>query len=176
MEQGKLSKDFQVVLSRFQQIQRTYAEKSREFVARAKEQTSALEQHTTGHDDDDDDINAPLMKEEQQRQQELVRLDREIEYSEAVIAEREHDIVEIEQAIHEVNEIFRDLGAIVNEQQGMFDNIEANIESTAVRTGDATVELEGARRYQKKAQKRLICLLLTFFIVLTILILVLVLK
>lgn len=56
------------------------------------------------------------------------------------------------------------------------DNIEANIESAAVRTGDAAVELDGARRYQKKAQKRLVCLMLTFGVIVGIIILVLVLR
>lgn len=49
----------------------------------------------------------------------MIRLDHEIEYNEAVIADREQSIIEIEHAIHEVNEIFRDLGSLVNEQQGM---------------------------------------------------------
>jgi hypothetical protein len=59
------------------------------------------------------------LKQEAQRRQELIRLDNEIEYNEAIIAEREQSIVEIEHAILEVNEIYRDLGSLVNEQQGM---------------------------------------------------------
>lgn len=43
LEQQKLSKDFQVVLGRFQQIQRSHAEKSREFVAQIKAKTHTLE-------------------------------------------------------------------------------------------------------------------------------------
>ena len=43
----------------------------------------------------------------------------EIEFQEALIAEREADIEEIETGIHELNEIFRDLGHIVQEQGGM---------------------------------------------------------
>lgn len=60
-----------------------------------------------------------MLKQEAQRRQELIRLDNEIEYNEAIIAEREQSIVEIEHAILEVNEIYRDLGSLVNEQQGM---------------------------------------------------------
>lgn len=48
-----------------------------------------------------------------------MQLDREIEYNEGVIADREQSLVEIEHAIQEVNEIFRDLGTLVSEQQGM---------------------------------------------------------
>ena len=72
--------------------------------------------------EDYQDNDAPLLHEESRRQQELVRLDHEIEYNEALIADRETSIVEIEQAINEVNEIFRDLGTMVNDQQGMIGN------------------------------------------------------
>lgn len=44
LEQQKLSKDFQVLLARFQQIQRQSAEKSREYVAKAKQQSTQLDQ------------------------------------------------------------------------------------------------------------------------------------
>lgn len=43
----------------------------------------------------------------------------EIEFQETLIAERENEIREIESGIHELNEIFRDLGHIVQEQGGM---------------------------------------------------------
>lgn len=43
----------------------------------------------------------------------------ELEYQEQLIEEREGEIREIESGIHELNEIFRDLGTIVHEQQSM---------------------------------------------------------
>ena len=46
-------------------------------------------------------------------------MDNEIEYNESLIAEREGEIREIEQGINELNEIFRDLGTLVTEQQSM---------------------------------------------------------
>lgn len=168
LEQQKLSKDFQVVLSRFQSLQRTSAEKSREHVARAKAQTSHLET-SNDNSDDEDGSDRPMLKQEARRQQELVRLDNEIEYNEAIIADREQSIVEIEHAIHEVNEIFQDLGSLVTEQQGMIDNIESNIETSAARTGDATIELTHANRYQKSAGKKMIAILVIFIIVVSIL-------
>lgn len=48
LEQQKLSKDFQVVLARFQQVQRQSAEKSRDYVAKARA-------HTVHQDQDQDD-------------------------------------------------------------------------------------------------------------------------
>lgn len=69
-------------------------------------------------------------EQQQQEQQEQPLLQRqqqvdagpslaEIEFQEALIAERESEIREIEGGIHELNEIFRDLGHIVQEQGGM---------------------------------------------------------
>lgn len=51
--------------------------------------------------------------------QRLERLEADIAFNDAIIAEREEDIKEIEQTIGEVNEIFRDLASIVNEQGDM---------------------------------------------------------
>jgi len=60
----------------------------------------------------------PLLDDSQQRLK-LRVLDNEIEYNESLIAEREGEIREIEQGINELNEIFRDLGTLVTEQQSM---------------------------------------------------------
>lgn len=43
----------------------------------------------------------------------------ELEFQETMIAEREAEIREIETGIHELNDIFRDLGTIVAEQGGL---------------------------------------------------------
>lgn len=50
------------------------------------------------------------------RRQELVLLDNEIAFNEAVIEEREQGIQEIHNQIGEVNEIFKDLAVLVNDQ------------------------------------------------------------
>lgn len=51
-----------------------------------------------------------------QRRIQLQTLDNEIEYNEGLITEREDEIMGIEQGITELNEIFRDLGTLVTEQ------------------------------------------------------------
>jgi syntaxin 7 len=52
-----------------------------------------------------------------QRRVQLEALDNEIEFNETLISEREGEIRGIEQGITELNEIFRDLGMLVNEQE-----------------------------------------------------------
>lgn len=66
----------------------------------------------------------PEGDQQQQQVQEQVQVSKgptqaELEFQEALIAEREAEIREIEGGIHELNEIFRDLGQIVQEQGGM---------------------------------------------------------
>lgn len=51
--------------------------------------------------------------------QEVLLLDNEIAFNEAVIEEREQGIHEIQQQIGEVNEIFKDLAVLVHEQGAM---------------------------------------------------------
>ena len=65
------------------------------------------------------------------RRQELMHNEGEMEFNNALIEEREQGILEIQQQIGEVNEIFQDLAVLVNEQGQMIDDIEANIVSTA---------------------------------------------
>lgn len=52
-----------------------------------------------------------------QHQVQMEALDSEIEYNELLISEREGEIQNIEQGINELNEIFRDMGMLVNEQE-----------------------------------------------------------
>ena len=58
----------------------------------------------------------------------LRALDAEVEFNEALIVEREQDLVGIERSIQEVNEIFRDLGTLVNEQQYLLGKLTRNKE------------------------------------------------
>lgn len=51
--------------------------------------------------------------------QEVLLLDNEIAFNEAIIEEREQGIHEIQQQIGEVNEIFKDLAVLVHEQGAM---------------------------------------------------------
>lgn len=55
----------------------------------------------------------------QQQEQHHQVAPQEVAFQESMIAEREGEIREIESGIHELNEIFRDLGTIVVEQGGM---------------------------------------------------------
>jgi t-SNARE complex subunit (syntaxin) len=150
---------------------------------------SELEEHTSSDE-------LPVIEDPQRRLQ-LQALDNEIEYNEALITEREGEIQEIEHGITELNEIFRDLGTLVNEQEsgirtllyicrswmyvilltGMVsfaESIYGNVLNIAQSTRDAASELVIANRHQKSARKNMCCLLLIIVVVACVLTLILV--
>jgi syntaxin 7 len=160
IEQQKLSKDFQKVLTDFQKAQRLSAEKQREYVDRAK----ASNVRNDIYGDSDGEEERPLFADNSRRLQ-LQVVDNELEYNEALISEREDEIRDIEQGIRELNEIFKDLGTLVNEQQSSIDNIESNVTSIVTNVHSAAEQLGKASRYQKSARNRMCCLLLIFVVI-----------
>ncbi|KAJ1543209.1 hypothetical protein HK405_009440, partial [Cladochytrium tenue] len=162
--QQKLQKDFEDVLGRFQSVSRLAAEKSREVVLKARIQQ---QQHQLQEDDDHgaNESQALLGPSTGQRLQQLHVLDNEVEYNEALIQEREEDLRSIERSIVEVNEIFRDLGTLVHEQQYMLDNIESNVGEVAINVESATGELRTAANYQRLSQNRMCCLFIILAVV-----------
>lgn len=168
LEQQKLSKDFQNAMSQFQTAQKISAQKSREYVDKARSQASQAYHHDE-HDDAAED--QPLIDNTNQRMQ-LQTLEPQIQYNETVIAEREEEIREIEQGIHLVNEIFRDLGTLVQEQGNVLDNIESNVSNIAVNTENAHSELRRASKSQKSSRNTKCCILLVLVVLAAILVII----
>ncbi|GAU42997.1 hypothetical protein TSUD_188710, partial [Trifolium subterraneum] len=83
------------------------------------------------------------------RRQEVLFLDNEIAFNEAIIEEREQGIQEIQQQIGEVNEIFKDLAVLVHEQGTMIDDIGSNIENSHAATAQARSQLAKASKTQR---------------------------
>ncbi|KAF9206104.1 hypothetical protein BGZ49_002982 [Haplosporangium sp. Z 27] len=161
LEHNKLSKDFQKVLVEFQKVQRVSAEKQREVVDRAR--------HSNVRNDYEDEVredsgDQPLINDSQRRMQ-LMVVDNELEYNESLIVQREEEIREIEHGITELNEIFRDLGTMVNEQGSMLDSIENNVTSISMSTNAASEQLTTAAIHQKNARKKSCYLLLIVAVV-----------
>ncbi|KAF9381479.1 hypothetical protein CPC16_009831 [Podila verticillata] len=167
LEHQKLSKDFQKVLVEFQKVQRVSAEKQREFVDRAR-----LTNVRNDYEDEDgsESGDQPLINNSQRRMQ-LMVVDNELEYNESMIVQREEEIREIEHGITELNEIFRDLGTMVNEQGSMLDSIESNVTSISMTTHSAAEELTTAAIHQKNARKKQCCLLVIAAVVAAIVVL-----
>ncbi|KAH8088029.1 putative t-SNARE [Filobasidium floriforme] len=162
--QSKISKDFTTALTAFQRIQKVSAERQKTMVRKEQKKLGDMvEDAQVGYEDDyggaDSERDGLVLQQVQQQQQQHIPPE-QLAFQESLIAERESDIREIEGGIHELNEIFRDLGKIVEEQGGMIDNIESNIVSVNNDVTSAGEELRTAHDYQRKAGRRMLCLML----------------
>ncbi|KAF8158501.1 t-SNARE [Crassisporium funariophilum] len=157
----KTSHDLQMSLVAFQRAQQVSAERQRTVVQGVKLAVDDEQNHPSNPDE-------PEPTPQEQRQAQILQAQlspHELAYQESLIQEREAEIREIETGIHELHEIFQDLGTLVNQQGSMIDNIELNISSVAVDTGDASRELTTAADYQRKAGRRAACLMLVLAVV-----------
>ncbi|KAF9508329.1 hypothetical protein BS47DRAFT_1320767 [Hydnum rufescens UP504] len=160
----KTSHDMQLSLVAFQRAQKVSAERQRTVVEDTKRAV-----------DEELEAGAPSQQQQQQQQQQHFQIQRlspaDLAFQESLIQERETEIREIETGIHELNEIFRDLGTLVIEQGDMLENIESNVISIARDTQGANEELGHASEYQRKAGRRAACLMLIIVIVICIVLL-----
>ncbi|RXH89177.1 hypothetical protein DVH24_031534 [Malus domestica] len=78
--------------------------------------------------------------------QELLLLDNEVAFNEAIIEEREQGIRDIEAQIGEASEIFKDLAVLVHEQGVVIDDIQSNIDNSSSATTQARVQLAKASK------------------------------
>ncbi|MCO5568880.1 hypothetical protein L7F22_022582 [Adiantum nelumboides] len=172
---AKLAKDYQAVLQEFQKAQRTAAERETAYTPFVPQAVlpstyTAGELNLPAEDAQAQEHRALLVE---QRRQEVIFLENEIVFNEALIEERDQGIREIQQQIGEVNEIFKDLAVLVHEQGVMIDDIDTNIETSHAATAQANRQLTNAAKSQK-SNSSLACLLLVIFgVVLLIVIIVL---
>ncbi|CAF2069430.1 hypothetical protein HID58_040966 [Brassica napus] len=170
---AKLAKDFQSVLKEFQKAQRLAAERETVY-APLVTRPSPPSSYTAS----EIDVNADKHQEQrallvESKRQELVLLDNEIAFNDAVIEEREQGIEEIQQQIGEVHEIFKDLAVLVHDQGTMIDDISTHIDNSHAATALGKSHLAKASKTQR-SNSSLTCLLLVIFgIVLLIVIIVL---
>ncbi|KAH9617011.1 hypothetical protein KSS87_001857 [Heliosperma pusillum] len=146
---AKLAKDFQAVLKEFQKAQRLAAERETAytpFVPQATLPSSYTASEIDVSTDKTPEQRALLVE---ARRQEVLLLDNEITFNEAIIEEREQGIQEIQNQIGEVNEIFKDLAVLVHDQGVMIDDIGSNLESSHAATAQGRSQLAKASKTQK---------------------------
>ncbi|KAL4570448.1 hypothetical protein LXL04_026101 [Taraxacum kok-saghyz] len=192
---AKLAKDFQSVLKEFQKAQRLSAERETAY-------TPFVPQSSLPSRDPDSEMDVSSDKTQEQRvllvdskrqalnfmrfiitkkfklilgffRQEVLLLDNEIAFNEAIIEERDQGIHEIQNQIGEVNEIFKDLAVLVHDQGAMIDDIGTNIENSHAATTQAKSHLAKASKTQRSNSSMTCLLLVILGIVLLIVIIVL---
>jgi hypothetical protein len=83
----------------------------------------------------------------------------QVDFNEALVEEREQSALEIAAAVAEVNEVFRDLATLVDEQGRDIDQIELNIGDAHTETEAGVGHLEKAATYQGRYRKWIIVLI-----------------
>ncbi|RVW49922.1 Syntaxin-22 [Vitis vinifera] len=146
---AKLAKDFQAVLKEFQKAQRLAAERETAYTPFVPQ--SVLPSSYTASEIDVGPDKSPEQRAllVESRRQEVLLLDNEIVFNEAIIEEREQGIQEIQHQIGEVNEIFKDLAVLVHEQGVMIDDIGSNIDGAQAATAQAKSQLAKASKTQR---------------------------
>merc|ERR1712012_1530969 len=112
------------------------------------------------------------IEEGQNKTQLMLEEEQNLEY----LQERERSVAQLEADIGDVNQIFKDLAAMVHDQGEMVDSIEANVESASIRVNEGSDQLRMAERYQNRSRQRLFYLAALAAIVLFILIFIVWLK
>jgi len=175
IQQARLRKDFEAELKRLKDVSTRSIELEKAFVAKARGRSSPT--HSTEDDKlvDDQEERRSLIAAEQelQREQQTIHLDNMIQYNENLIAERDEEVRAIESDVMEINEIFKDLAVMVNDQGRKLGNIEDYITTTSVNTQSAADEVDKSYVQQKKARKRTCLLVLILVSAVLILILIL---
>lgn len=84
---------------------------------------------------------------------------KDLEFEQSMLCEREMRIKQIESDVIDVNQIMRELGALVNQQNDPINLIENQIENVQGSVDLAEQELRKAQAYQVKRRKKTLCLL-----------------
>ncbi|XP_063398732.1 syntaxin-7-like isoform X1 [Mytilus trossulus] len=165
----RLKSDFQDSVQRFSSLQKKAAEKVKQTTKLSEKKPKS----SAGWLDEDDD-KSPFVEQERRRE-EMQAQEQVIEDDLALIQDREERIRQLEGDILDVNEIFRDLGALIHEQGGQIDSIEANVEQAYSNVEQGTSQLGKAADYQRKSRKKMCCLLIILLIVAAIITLIIIL-
>jgi hypothetical protein len=168
---AKLSKDFQFVLRRFQQLTEQSARQHR---SSSEASAAGGGQSSSGggyggsqslqddeDDEDDEDVEATeglLQRSRQQQQQQQQSAADSARVDAQRMEERAKIMTQTEQTLGEVREIFADLAGLVAEQTTRIDDIASSIENTASQSTRATEELKAAGRYHADRRARRFCM------------------
>jgi len=156
-EMHKLTGDFQTWFSKFQDDTKSYLSKKQTPLP-TKPQES-LKQDFNSYPVENFP-SSPQQDQFQVRKQELIEVDNERDFNEQLIRERHQGIKEIETKVVELNEMFRDLAVMVDEQGIEIDNIESHLANAEEHTTQGVVELVEAEKSQRKARNKLCCIAL----------------
>ncbi|XP_061184010.1 syntaxin-7-like [Saccostrea echinata] len=156
----RLKNDFQDSVQRFTSLQKRAAEQVKKTVKLSSQKPKPK---SSGGWMDDEDDEVKFLEQERKREEQQIQ-DQIIEDDLALIRDREERIRQLESDILDVNEIFKDLATLVNEQGETIDSIEANVDKAYTNVESGTSQLSKAAEYQRKSRKKM-CILLVILVI-----------
>ncbi|KAM3162160.1 Syntaxin PEP12 [Lachancea thermotolerans] len=164
ISRDKLTRDVKYSVQEFQEAQKEFMQVSKTMNEEAKAALAEDEQTRQ-------ESASAVPKQQVVIEREAIN-NEEFAYQQSLIQQREEEISHIESGVVELNEIFRDLGNIVQQQGHLVDNIESNIYSVATNTQSGARELTKAMRTQRNSNRWCLRILLVVSVLLVMFILV----
>lgn len=162
MQKERLAEEFTTALNMFQATQRRAAQKEKEQMQRVRANSGLGDPFGGGR------YSEQLIElQDSSGQQDAQVMD---EMNLQVLEEQEQAIRQLESDISDVNQIFKELGAMVHEQGDIIDSIEASVEKTEVFVGEGAGQLRQASNYQTKLRKKKCILAICLTVVLAVII------
>ncbi|XP_064601531.1 syntaxin-7-like [Liolophura sinensis] len=174
MQLDRLKSQFQEAVQRFSRLQKTAAERVRSTTALGDREVKPKKTSDWLDDEDYTSHTGNYVEGSGAPNQQLLEQELVIDNDLNLIREREDRIRQLESDILDVNEIFRDLGAMVHEQGEVIDCIEGNVEKASGNVESGAEQLTQASKYQKKARKKMCIILIIFVIIAAIITIILV--
>lgn len=108
--------------------------------------------------------------EDNNAQQQQIQISKELAFEQDLLVDRESRVKQIESDILDVNQIMRELSALVHEQHEYVDTIENSIDRATGHVEDGAQELLKASRYQTRYRRKLCILVIIAIVVVSVLI------
>jgi len=181
----RLRKEFQDAVQQFSNTQKRVADKMKSaFVNKNREKPKPALKTSVWMDDDDlmmtDDQKSEMAGliahdevNHEQRQTQLLLEQEQAEADLAIFQERQDAILQLERDVIDINDMFKELGAMVSEQGEVIGSIEDNVTKAGDAVEVGAEHLEKAKVYQAKSRKKMCWLLLILIVVAAVVALVL---
>ena len=111
---------------------------------------------------------------EAERREQAEQLESRRAFVDGVNLEREEEVRQLEANVAQVNEMFKDLAHIIEEQGVLIDNIDANVSHAVEEVEEGEKQVDKAAHYQKKSRSKMCCILATSVAILIVVVILIV--
>jgi len=133
----KLTRDFRRIETMLKTLELDFKKKS---AAREQQLAASQASSPSGPQHDNNSVS---------NQQLQLRLE-EHRFAEEIMRQREAEVLAINQKMHKVNEIYRDLGQIVSSQQDQIDQVELDMDAAVINAQSGLKKMEEANSHHDK--------------------------